>query len=35
VPDVKGAMQFSFIDRYELMLQPLTDVKMKETMLTM
>jgi len=35
VPDVKSAMQFSFIDRYELMLKPLTDVKLKETMLTM
>lgn len=35
VPNVKGAMKFSFIDRYELMLKPLTDVKMKETILTM
>ena len=34
VPNVRGAMKFSFIDRYELMLKPLTDVKMKETMLT-
>ncbi len=34
VPNVKGAMKFSFIDRYELMLKPLTDVKMKETILT-
>ena len=35
VPNVKGAMKFAFIDRYELMLKPLTDVKMKETILTM
>jgi len=34
VPNVKAAMKFSFIDRYELMLKPLTDVKMKETILT-
>jgi len=34
IPNVKGAMKFSFIDRYELMLKPLTDVKMKETILT-
>jgi len=35
VPNVKGAMKFAFVDRYELMLKPLTDVKMKETILTM
>ena len=35
VPDVKSAMKFAFIDRYELLLKPLTDVKMKQTMLTM
>jgi len=34
VPNVRGAMKFAFIDRYELMLKPLTDVKMKETILT-
>ena len=34
VPNVKGAMKFAFVDRYELMLKPLTDVKMKETILT-
>jgi len=35
VPDVKSAMKFAFVDRYELLLKPLTDVKMKQTMLTM
>jgi hypothetical protein len=35
VPNVKGGMKFAFVDRYELMLKPLTDVKMKETILTM
>ena len=27
IPDVKGNLQFSFIDRYELLLKPLTEVK--------
>jgi len=34
IPNVKAALKFCFIDRYELMLKPLTDVKMKETILT-
>jgi hypothetical protein len=34
VPDVKSAMKFAFVDRHELLLKPLTDVKMKQTMMT-
>ena len=32
IPDVKSALKFSFRDRYELMLKPLTDVKKAEVL---
>ncbi len=34
IPDMKSSLKFSFIDRYELMLKPLTEVKQKTALLT-
>ena len=34
VPDLNSALKFAFIDRYELMLKPLTEVKQKTDLLT-
>ena len=34
IPDMKASLNFSFIDRYELMLKPLTEVKKKTELLT-
>jgi len=34
IPDMKAALRFSFVDRYELMLKPLTEVKKKTDLLT-
>lgn len=34
IPDVNAAMKFSFIDRYELMLKPLLEVKKQSELLT-
>lgn len=34
IPNVKAALQFSFTDRYELMLKPLTEVKKVKSVLT-
>ena len=34
VPDLKAALKFSFEDRHQLMLKPLTDVREKTELLT-
>lgn len=34
IPDLKGNLQFSFIDRYELMLKPLMEAKLKMEVMT-
>lgn len=33
IPDLKGNLKFAFIDRYELMLKPLTEVKKKKDLM--
>ena len=34
IPDVKANLKFSFTDRYELLLKPLTDIRQKQEILT-
>ena len=34
IPDVKGNLQFAFVDRYDLMLDPLVKVKLANEILT-
>jgi hypothetical protein len=34
VPDLNAALKFAFIDRHELMLKPLTDIRQKAELLT-
>jgi len=34
IPDLKGNLKFSFIDRYELLLKPLTEVKKEQDLLS-